>query len=290
MRAASLLVIACAVTSAAAAPKHGAAPAAKPEVCPPLHAAVPILPFWEEEELWPSCPIASPIVSIGGRCLGEAGCMQPCQATVTQNKKVTNDTSYTYDSGRLVSAKQSLYYGDKPLETKFDCQRDKAGHLSSCTTSSGEVKYTYAHGRLARAAERQFQFDSTGRLAKETWDDGTKIAYSYNRDGTLAKLVSSQVTTTFTYDHGHLAAVRTVPSDPTFGVTDIAYTYDDAGRAIGETERRGKHAKDSSVIRFEPGPSETSTYKYDAQGRLVEQSRDAGSSTIVTTYRYDCNK
>ena len=147
----SLLLVALFATHAYAAPKKPAKPAkvAKPatvEVCPTL-SAVTIVPFWEDEEVWPNCPIASPVLSIGGRCLdGTQTCMQPCSAKRVDDKgKKIESQTFKYEGGRLVAATNTSYFGDKSMDTKYTCERDSAGRRTKCTGYS-EMSFVYKDG------------------------------------------------------------------------------------------------------------------------------------------------
>lgn len=281
-----VLLLAVATARAEAKPKI--------EICPELNFAA-IVPFWGGEGLWPACPIASPIVSVGGRCLdGTATCMQACSGAVETDGKPTQESTYTYKAGRMVSATQVSHFGPRAHATTETCKRDGKGRLVSCKADDGnERKYTYAHGALARVGDRTFKRDKAGRIVTETWGDGTTTAFTYNADGTIASLVQksrSTVTTTFSYEKGRLVGRRTEPSDPSFAPTESTYAYDAAGRVTTETSRRGMAgASPAGTTRFEPAPAETIIYAYDTKGRLSTQSRDLGRRKIVTTYRYDCH-
>lgn len=275
------IVVAASLVSAAAF----ASP--KTEVCPVLRSATPILEMWEGEGVWPACPVASPIQSMGARCVAGkgAGCMQPCSRTTTRDGKLLDEAVYTYTKGVLSAVTQTSHFGAKPFVQHASCTLDGSGHRKSCKSDSGETRYTFAHGLLAASeyagAKHQYKRDKANRLVGESWaSDGAPVTTTYTYDGDqLAKIVVADrntVTTTFDYAKGRRTGMHTVPSDRSFKSSDIAYTYDDAGRVTEETSTGATNEK--------------VTYTYDANGRLAKQVRDLGRDTYTTEYAYSCKK
>jgi YD repeat-containing protein len=293
-------IVLCLGTNLAIASPNG--PATKPEpkankrfdkvaVCPhlpPTHTSA----FWDNEELWPACPVGSPISSSGGRCLdGTTTCMRPCASKISGGG-IDDSATYTYDaSGRLVSATLTRSFeGSKPEQTTNTCKRDKDGHRTSCTSWNGEEEtYQYKDGALAGTLTTKdgktngtstVKRDENGRVVATTWQLGWLGPYentmAYNADGTLARYISKNkirqttTTTTFTYAKGRL--VKTLIKSEGGGrstATEITYTDDAAGRVTHE--------------KFTGYGTGTYTYSYDAEGRLVSQRADNG---VTTTYQY----
>ncbi len=292
-----LLLVAIVATTALAAPKKPTkpAPVAKTttaEVCPAFN-TVTIVPFWEFEEVWPSCPIASPVLSIGGRCLdGTQTCMQPCSAkrVDAKGKKIESQT-FSYEGGRLVAAKNTSYFGDKSMDTHYTCERDSAGRRTKCKGYS-EMSFVYKSGTFAGTVSTKDGKTSSKtvvvrdpknpeRITGTAWEDdrgGVSFKYTYNADGTMVSAASDEprmsVKQTWTYDGGRRVKQQTVPSGAGFKPTDVVYRYDKAGRVTKETS--------SGQV------NEVVDYSYDKTGRLVKQVRDIGTNKFTLTYQYSC--
>jgi YD repeat-containing protein len=244
--------------------------AANPEVCPQLSSGRTTQWPWNGEELWPRCPVATPIVSIAGRCAGGAHCMQPCAATVKSGEFEANYT-FTYDAaGRFLSVTGK----EGGVDVAVKCLRNADGHLASCESRDETFKYTYKRGRLERAASKYrthaYSYDDKGRLATEhhraKYSDWT-VAYAYNADGTLAGYTvddkHNKTQVKLSYERGRLV-----------GLGNTTYTYDDHARVIAEDDR---------------GDYEVHvTYRYDDRGRLIDEVYVSPNSREVTSYRYSC--
>lgn len=286
---ASLVAVALSASIATAGGAKTKAPAKKPktvEVCPQLR-AVTIVPFWEDEEVWTKCPVASPVLSVGGRCVdGTRTCMQPCSAKRVDGKgKTIGSDTYAYDKdGHLTAATLTSYFGDKSMETKYGCTY-KGGHRATCKGLSGDTTYTYKGGLFTgtsnESAKTKVTYDKSKRVTATGWIDErgeVGYVYTYNKDGTLATATSKDprmtVAQTFTYEGGRLTKLHTEPSGGGFKPTDITYTYDSNGRVTEETST-GQVA-------------ETVTYSYDSAGRLVKQVRKTSTNTYTQDYSYSC--
>ncbi len=248
---------------------------AEPEVCPLLSSMTPETAYWEGEELWPLCPVASPVLVTGGRCTEGARCMQPCASTV-EGPRGSARYAYTYDpSGRFLAMT-----GNDGVTDVFErCERDAGGHVTKCETKLGTHEYTYQHGRLASAKifndTRTYDYDRKGRLARERWRGkyhDMSISYTYAADGTLAKYTTLEAgkpeAVAFTYDHGRRTATTSQAGTTT-------YSYDERGRVLEEIDREGTYEVKT-------------TYAYDDHGRLVEEIRDSPRGKETTRYRYAC--
>lgn len=297
---ASLLAIVLSTSVAAAGDAKTKKPApAKPktvEVCPQLR-AVTIVPFWEDEEVWTKCPIAAPVLSIGGRCLdGTQTCMQPCARTLTNAKgEITETNAYTYDkTGHLIGAVNTSHFSGRSMDTKYTCERDEAGHRTKCTGLSGDTTYVHKDnafvGTVTQSEGKTTAKTIVGRdktnpdqITMTGWQDDrgvTRFDYTYNADGTLATSTSDdprmKVKQSFTYTGGRLTKLRTEPSGGGFKPTEVTYTYDKAGRVTKETSTGQVN--------------ETITYSYDKAGRLTKLVRSTGTSKFTSTYQYICKK
>jgi YD repeat-containing protein len=118
-----------------------------------------------------------------------------------------------------------------------------------------------------------YTYDDLGRLIETDSPDTGTTRYSYDAAGNLRyKVQNEQQTTEYRYDGlGRLTQI--FYADPAENVT---LTYDSgsgqnlAGRLASVTDAAG-----------------TAEYSYDADGRLVSETRATGGHTFVTAYAYD---
>jgi YD repeat-containing protein len=99
---------------------------------------------------------------------------------------------------------------------------------------------------------------------------GTTVAsYTYDANGNRATMVTSAGTTTYTYDSADVMLVS--KKDPTNKVTN--YTYDSNGNL-------------TKAVYDPTGANQTTTYKYDANNRLIEVDEPSGT---VVKFMYDAD-
>ncbi len=250
---------------------------ADPEVCTLLDAGRTITWPDDDDELWPRCPVSTPITSMGGRCLDGSRCMRPCAST-TKSNDFAGNYAYTYDTdGRFLSV-TGTENGIVPVSVT--CARDARGRLQTCTTRFQTFRYAYARGRLVSVAgeheTRTFTYDRKGRLKTErirTKYLDYSTTYTYRADGTLRAyaLKTGRDTRKIELDRvdGRLVAIR-------FPEGTVTYRYDDDGRVVAEEDLQ------SDGTKYEVA------YRYDAMGRLVEQVQTGPVQREVTTYQYSC--
>jgi YD repeat-containing protein len=168
---------------------------------------------------------------------------------------------------------------------------DVANRLVSSTGPAGTTTYQYDEfGQLIRtvspAANGQStvvttnSYDSMGNMLSTTIDDGISqktTSFTYDTAGrqsssTIAAGTSAAATTYFTYDS---TGNRTSLTDPEGNLT--TWVYNSFNQPIIET------VQGCAINGISPAPN-ISTFKYDADGQLIEKIDADGRAT---TYSYD---
>lgn len=177
---------------------------------------------------------------------------------------------------------------------------DKNGNVRTRTDSALPTPRTWTyhydhHNRLIRedapdGGQTQFQYDTEGNLWRVTDPRGLVTTYSYNGLGQLVQQVSPDTGTTV---YGHDTAGRLL-SEQRGVVLSISYTWDRLDRmtsrtSAGVTETftfdEGTYGK-GRLTRINDATGQT-TYSYNADGQLAQQSSSVFGSTYTTTWSYD---
>ena len=155
---------------------------------------------------------------------------------------------YAYDlADRLTEA----VAGDSGYENRNTYTYDEVGNLTSTTDGNGN-QTTYTYDLLSNQTSRtnalgeteSYSYDLNNRLEKLTRPDGRTIQYDYNKLDALLKT-----------DYSEEADGQ------------VLYTYDEEGKRLSMSDLTG-----------------TSTYQYDADGRITGVQQGDGS---VILYNYD---
>ncbi len=165
----------------------------------------------------------------------------------------TPSTTYTFAYGDFAQ-RSSIKVGTNTLAT-YSYTNDRNRYLSTMTYGNGDsISYTY---------------DNKGRVTKQTYEDGESISYQYDNDGILARATESSTDSSVAnfYDFsGRLGKYE-------YKRPDYSYTsqpgYDENNNVSTLTENIN-------------GTSQTTTYTYDDDNRLV--SSDIDGESIVYTY------
>ena len=186
-------------------------------------------------------------------------------------------TKNTYDSNnRLAETKITGKEGEETDTTSY--QYNKLGQVTKVTDASGTITYSY---------------DKHSRLSKKTDVNGNTVSYSYDSLGRTAAVITPYGTTSYEYDlldrvskvtdrEGSVAGYtydaignrKTVTYEN--GIT-TSYTYDACGRL---TEEQVKNKKGEMLSHY--------CYELDAGGnRTAIGETDSKGSETKTTYRYD---
>jgi YD repeat-containing protein len=227
-----------------------------------------------------------------GRLIKEYGATQVIMYTyadagavnIATKRVVNKDTAeailYTYDAdGALVSrdiitAPVTMYDDDGRLVmvVYYDTSKDEYTYHGA-TTQVASHTHTDLEGRQTIK-----EYDEDGRLTREVNPNGTWIVYTY--DGT-GKLIRKD------YQDGSFDAISYYTSG---GIKTVVKTSA-YNRATTETYSETTGLKTKSVT----WDGKTTTYEYDAQGRLIKQTNPYGTSdsytyhgatTVVATHTY----
>jgi RHS repeat-associated protein len=155
---------------------------------------------------------------------------------------------------------------------------DKNGNLTKTTADYGEG---------TRNRSTTFFYDGLQELTKETSPDDSTKDYSYDTNGTLTKLVETEVsqvaggnseviTTSYTYDY--LGRKTKVIRDPGEGKLNLTTKY--------------FHDSRSDLVKVTDAKNNNTTFEYDGLDRKtkVDQDyQDSGNTLLTTKYEYDGN-
>ena len=184
---------------------------------------------------------------------------------------ISKTTTYN-DKGQVATVTDK--YGKRTTTESFEY--DARGRVISDQHSSG-AGTTYEYGRntvsMTDAAGRTTTktYDPWGNVKTITDSSGGVVEYYYRSNGKPSWVTSNGVGTSITYD---VAARRTKLVDPDAGT--ITTTYGKNGQVKSETDGRGV----------------TTTYSYDALGRVTRRKRESAADkggfqeTSCTTYTY----
>ena len=178
--------------------------------------------------------------------------------------------SYTYTDDYLTKIQTpttayNLTYGDFGLRTSV-----KAG---DCTLASYE--YTNDRNRYldtlayGNGDSIHYDYDSKGRVVKETYEDGATVQYFYNNDGNLAKVMDSAtgITTTYYYDLTD-RMMKYVESGTSYTLS-VGYEYDTKNNL-------------TQLVETTNGATVTTSYTYDNDNRI--KTVTTGNTTVTYTY------
>ncbi|MCC6525946.1 MAG: hypothetical protein IT373_25090, partial [Polyangiaceae bacterium] len=186
-------------------------------------------------------------------------------STLTRTSPLGRAVVSTFDArGRVTE--RALGGGLLPTAFAYDLE----GRLTETTRGTRTSLRTYdGYGRLASVTDSilrttGFTRDAVGRVTAETRPDGATTAMSYDAGGNLLSLAPpAQPAHVFGYTPVDLLELYTPP--PT-GADASAYTYD----------------LDRKLTLFSVGSTPTTSYLYDAAGRLTTTTDASG--TVTRTY------
>ena len=229
-------------------------------------------------------------------------------------------TTYTYDAlDRLLEEKGII---DQTSGTVYNSYKrydyDPAGNITRTRISNNQP------GQATTWAKTENAYDNRGRLEYVSLYNGANIEsvtkYSYNgvgntlsmQVGMSSKIANDGQQTTYTYDRFGRILTQTDPLNqqetytyknsglgPLNSKTDrngniSLYTYDALGRVLSEQVTTPENVTETNSYTYyltgakktESNPTVTTTYIYDAQGRLTQESESGGAGAIKT-YTYD---
>ena len=230
--------------------------------------------------------------------------------TVTSGENVVEaKTTYEYDKyGRVTE----ISTGESTVTYAYNDQ----GELSEKSYENGQtISYgydTYGRKNLMTVSDgdkvmdkTKYDYDTMNRLTRVIAKNGTATVYTYDENGNRKTATfANGVTVTFEYDAlNRLLVQKTVNStgecitkytytigkngertkileEGLAGTTETEYTYDNAGRLIGEeiaTIESGKTAQNKASYQ----------YKYDKVGNRISRSVTENGQTVTTSYEYN---
>ncbi len=151
---------------------------------------------------------------------------------------------------------------------------DAKGQLTSVVQSGITTATTYAYDEQGAKAtqkdalgrEVKWTYDPAGRPTSRTLPDGSKESFQYDLEGQLiARTTFGGHRIQSTYDAAGREITRIIPATAEVPARTIQWTYDQEGRRLTQTESG------------ETSSQGTTTYKYDAKGRLIEQAMPQGT-------------
>ena len=200
-------------------------------------------------------------------------------------------TTYAYDSARQLTeiSREEVYNGETCItpETITEFTRDAAGRVLATTRRIGAMETT-----------ESAEFDSLGRVTKQTDVLGRVTSTAYSEDGLTTTVTTPAGATSITTRHtdGSTASVSGTARRA------LVYVYDLNGSSLRTTTKLadGTTIAQSIVNGFgqttvQAQASTTgfiySRSEFNARGQLVKQYQDTGWNTAKTAaalYEYDC--
>ena len=236
------------------------------------------------------------------------------------NVETARSTNTYYVNGTLKSESANgftttYFYNDMGLVMR---EEDTGGIVRGYTYDAGgnrltmamarngvmQMTMTYAYdtlGRLQQVRENgvliaTYAYDANGNRSSLTYPNGVVTTYGYNAANLITSLQNRRGSATLSsYSYTYfLDGNQRTKTDDTGRTT--TYTYDGLGRLTREQESTGlnlSYAYDS----FHNRTSLTSTgsdayvtsYTYDQNNRLLEESKTQGGVSYLTDYYYDAN-
>ncbi|WP_055534499.1 DNRLRE domain-containing protein, partial [Streptomyces graminilatus] len=191
----------------------------------------------------------------------------------------TPSTTYTYDSGTGAVASvtsngdtTTATYDELGRQTSYD---DGTGNTSTTVFDSQDRPLTVTDSAPSTTT---YTYDSTTGLSKTATDSvaGTFTATGYDADGNLTgEKLPGGYTLTQRFDPAGERTDRLYANSSGTTVLDDSADYAVTGEQIGHAENNGSMT--------------TSTYSYDAAGRLTQAQDDTGSACTTRSYGFDGN-
>ena len=212
-------------------------------------------------------------------------------ATRTDSRGRT--TTYSYDNWKRQTGI------DYPTSTDQSFTYDVESRLTQAVDGTGTRTFTYDDlGRKTAQTDPRGNtaatYDAASRLLTQTDVTGRTINYTYDAAGRLTYVSDPTSNASYVYDAKGRPTTVTVSN----GVKTV-YTYDNAGRTLTLTHK--KTSDNSVLLSYTPtydstsarlssvaeGPtSATTSYTYDAAGRLLTENR-TGANPYASTYTYN---
>jgi len=197
----------------------------------------------------------------------------PSGNTLTQSDGLGHATSYTVDDlGRTTKVTDAI---SNAIQTNYSL----AGEVTSVVNGRGKTN-SYTLDRVGRTtAVSYFKADGTTVLSQ---------SFGYDSDGNMTSFSDTDVAqTTVAYDHLNRTSTVTAPSP--LGTTTYSYFMDGAVSSVVDATGTSTFTEDhlgrvaTMVDPLNTSPNNTTSYTFDAAGRLTGRTEANG---IVTTATY----
>ena len=179
-------------------------------------------------------------------------------------------TSYSYDDLDRITG---IRYADGS-EVGFEYNRSSG--LFRLSDRHGATIYTYDAADRPRSIKfpnRQvlsYEHDGAGRVSRILFPDGRDVLYQYATSGAIARVTDTAGATDFSYNSaGDLIGWKR----PNGVVTE--YAYDNVGRVVGVSHK----LEGEQVLSF--------LYELDGDGRPLQRKQVGGGRSLTTSYQYD---
>ena len=159
-----------------------------------------------------------------------------------------------------------------------------------------------------------YTYNGAGQITSVTLSDGTQMTYAYNAVGELTSATDPSGATALTYDaEGDLTGVsypdgtslqytyidgqrtQMVEMSGSTVIGTVDYTYTDSGQLAGLTDGSGNlivsyaYNVMGELTEENQGDGTYSTYKYDADGDLVDLTNYAADGSVDSSFQYTYN-
>ena len=230
-------------------------------------------------------------------------------------------TSFVYDDNDNLTSETD----PASHTTSFDY--DSNDNLTDITNAKGGVtslSYDNATDWLTSVsfagATREYEYNDDGTVDSYTKPDGTTLSYSYDdlgritNDGVnsysydnklrLSSISGNGMTMSFSYDgfnritgtscNGHSNSYSYDKNGNCTSINNTSYSYDKLNR-LTSVSFSGKtisytYRKDGQLSKVTYPNSMTTTYGYDAVGRLTSKSTKLSNGTVIAGYSYTLDK
>ncbi|WDP88315.1 MAG: RHS repeat protein [Desulfobacter sp.] len=192
-----------------------------------------------------------------------------------QDNTATLETLFAYEHGNLVRVTD-------PMSTVKQFTYDKLNRMvqareQQTDTVNADTSYVYdANNNLIQVTDPEgritsYTYDDANRIVKEVSPDTGTTTYLYDAAGNLvSKKTNDGTIVQYTYD---LLGRRTTMEYPDTGL-DVIFMYDQGTNGIGR-------------LTGISNDQDTYGFTYDASGNLTQVQRTTPSATFTTTYSYD---
>jgi RHS repeat-associated protein len=161
-------------------------------------------------------------------------------------------------------AKHTLRFEYAPFQTTITNESTGAVTLEQFTSNDEPFAITHGYG-TSLATTQTFTYNEAGYVASETDGDRHTTRYGYDSEGDRTSTIDpDEHETKWTYDSTHDVETTTTPDGET------------------TTIKRESHGNPETISRPAPGGTQTTTYKYNAEGELTSLE-----NPLKQTWKYE---